>query len=97
MIRKMCGVKISDRKNTSELVVKRSGMRWMGHVLRREEDEPVKKAWDLHVDGIRTKGRPKVSWKDMVKKECRRVGLKEEDAQDRKKCGEGVSSWRESQ
>ena len=52
------------RKNTSELmerlgleetvvkVIKRSGLRWMGHVLRREDDEPVKRAWDLEVDGL---------------------------------------------
>ena len=45
---------MSDRKNTSELmerlgleatvmeVIKRCGLRWMGHVLRREDDEPVK-------------------------------------------------------
>ena len=64
MIRKMCGFKISDIKNTSELmerlgleetvveVIKRSGLRWMGHVLRREDDEPVKRAWDLEVDGL---------------------------------------------
>ena len=57
-------MKLSNRKNTSELmeslgleeavvkVVKRSGLRWMGYVLRREDDEPVKRVWDLEVDGI---------------------------------------------
>ena len=78
-------------------VVKRSSLRWMGHVLRREDDEPVKRAWDLEVDSIRGKGRPKITWKDMVKKESSKVGLNEEDARDRKKWKEGVSSWRESQ
>ena len=47
-VKKMCGVKVSDIKNTNELmkrlgleetvveVVKRSGLRWMGHVLGME-------------------------------------------------------------
>ena len=27
----------------------------MGHMLKREGNEPVKRAWDLEVDGIRGK------------------------------------------
>ena len=64
---------------------------------RREDDEPVKRAWDLKVNGIRGKGRPKIKWKDMVKKGSSKVDLKEEDAQNRKKWKEGMSSWCESQ
>ena len=41
-------------------VLKRSGLRWMGHVLRREDNEPVITAWDQEVDGIRGKGRSKI-------------------------------------
>ena len=48
----------------------------MGHLLRREGDEPVKKAWDLEVEGLRGKGRPKITWKVMVKKESSKVGVK---------------------
>ena len=59
MIQKVCGVKISDTKNTCKLmerlcleetvveVIQRSGLRWMGHVLRREDDEPVRREWDV--------------------------------------------------
>ena len=65
----------------------------MGHVLRREDDEPLKRAWDLEVDGTRGKGGPKISWKDVVEKESSNVGLNEEDAQDMVKWREGVSSW----
>ena len=61
-------------------VIKKSGLRWMGHVLRKEDNEPVKRAWDLEVDDIRGKGRPKIAWKDMVTKESCKVGLNEEDA-----------------
>ena len=55
-------------------VVKRSSSRWMGHVLRRDKDEPVKRAWNLEIAGEREKGRPKMTWKDMVKKESRKIG-----------------------
>ena len=47
----------------------------MGHVLRREDDETVKRVWDLEVDGIRGKGKPNISWKDLMKKESSKVGL----------------------
>ena len=53
----------------------------------------MKRAWDLVVHGIRGKGRPKIAWKDMVKKESSKVGLNKEDAQNKKKWKEGVSSW----
>ena len=92
----MCGVvKLADKKNTKELmerlglkepiveVVKRSSLRWMGHVLRRDKDEPVKRVWKLLVREI--KGETEY---DMVKKESRKIGLDKRDAQDRKK-------WRE--
>ena len=38
----------------------------------------------------------RITWKDMVKKESSKVGLNEEDAKDRKKWKEGLSSWPES-
>lgn len=37
------------------------------------------------MDGIRGKGRPKISRKDVVMKESSTVGLNEEDARDKKK------------
>ena len=52
----MCGVKLMDKKNTEESIVmlglketkdklaKANGVRWYGHVLRREEDDILRKA-----------------------------------------------------
>ena len=62
----------------------------MGHVLRRDKDEPVKRAWSLEISGKRERGRPKMTWKDMVK-----IGLDERHAQDRKKCRAGIATWKE--
>ena len=86
----MCGVKVSEWKITNELtkrlgleeivveVVKRSGLRWMGHVLGRENNEPVKRARDLELDGIRrrrkTRGFMKRNEEDAPDKKKWRVG-----------------------
>ena len=45
---------------------------------------------------IKGKERPKITWKDIMKKESSKVGLNK-DARNRKKWKEGVSSWCESQ
>ncbi len=89
MLRKICGVKLADRKSTDELierlglgetvveVVRRCGLRWMGHVLRRNTEDPIRRAWNIEVDGRRGRGRPKMTWKEGVSREARKIGLKE--------------------
>ena len=82
-------------KETIVEVVKRSSLRWMGHVLKRDKDEPVKRAWSLEISGKIERGRPKMTWKDMVKRESGKIGLVERDAQDRKKWRAGIVTWKE--
>jgi len=45
--------------------------------------DTIKMAWQLDEDVVRGRGRPKMTWKDNIKKEARKCGLKEEDAKDR--------------
>ena len=52
-------------------VEKSSGVRWMCHELRREDEEPVKRAGNLEVDGRTDRGRKNLAWKYMVKPESR--------------------------
>ena len=68
MVRRMCGVNLADRLNTLGLmerlgledsvleVVRRSGLWWLGHVLRREDDDPIKIVWRLDEDVMRGRG-----------------------------------------
>ena len=61
MVRPMCGVKLEDRKNMEELMemlglketldrmAKANGVRWYEHVIRRDDDNIVKKAMMLEV------------------------------------------------
>ena len=102
MVRSMCGVKLLDRKNAEELMKmlslketldrmeKANGVRWYGHVIRREDDNTLKKAMLMEVNGQRKRGRPKMTWKRQVEESVKKVGLKIEDAADRTGWREGV-------
>ena len=91
----MCGVKLVDRKNAEELMemfgmkqtldkmAKANGVRWNGHVIRREDDNILKKAMMVEVNGQRKRGRPKMTWKRQVEESVKKVGLKIEEAADR--------------
>jgi len=57
---------------------------WYGHVLR-EDDDWVKKCMVYEVEGPRPRGRPKRTWREVVKEECQAHKLNTEDAMDRSK------------
>jgi len=41
-------------------------MRWYGLVLRKEDDDWVKKCMEYEVEGPRPSGRPKRTWREVV-------------------------------
>ena len=67
-----------------------NAVRWYGHVLRSEDGHVLRKALEFEVEGRRKRGRPKRTWKKQVEEECRKVGLRKKDAQDRARWREGV-------
>ena len=76
-IRRRCGVTdIVDKMREARL-------RWFGHMLRREGDEPVKMALEMKVEGHRGRGRSRQRWMDCVRTDMELKGLKEEDAENR--------------
>jgi len=38
-------------------------MQWYGHVLRKEDNDWVKKCMEYEAEGSRTRGRPNRTWK----------------------------------
>ena len=98
----MCGVKLKDKKNTEELMAmlglretvdklaKANAVHWYGHVLRRDEDDVLKKALRLTVAGHRKQGRPRKTWRRQVEEKIRRIGLNKEDALNRARWRRGV-------
>ena len=102
MVRSMCGLKLVDRKNTQELMemlglkktldgmAKANGVRWYGHVIRREDDNILKKAMMMKVNGQRKRGRPKMTWKRQVEESVKKVRLKIKEAAGQTRWRKGV-------
>ena len=67
-----------------------NGVRWYGHVVRRDEENILKKAMMLQVNGQRKRGRPKQIWKRQVEESLKKIGMRVEEATDRARWREGV-------
>ena len=91
MVRWMCGVKLKDRLPSKELrerlgvddialILQQNRLRWYGHVLRKDDDDWVKKCMEYEVEDSRTRGRPKRTWKEVVQEDCQARKLNKEDA-----------------
>ena len=94
MVRWTCGVKLKDRLPSKEfrerlgvddiaLVLQQNRLRWYGHVLRKEDDDGVKKCMEYEVEGPRPRGRPKRTWREVVREDCHARKMNKEDAMDR--------------
>jgi len=99
MVRWMCGVKLKDKLPSKELrerervgiddialVLQQNRLRWYGHVLRKEDNDWVKKCIEYEVEGPRPRGRAKRTWREVVKEDCQARKLNTEDAMDRSQC-----------
>ena len=84
----MCGVKLKDRLPSKELR-ERLGVddialvlqqNRYGHVLRNDDDDWVKKCMEYEVEGLRPRGRPQKTWKEVVREDCQARKLNKEDA-----------------
>ena len=93
MVRWMYDVKEKDKVPSKELrkrlriddivlVLQQNRLRWYGHVLRKEDTDWVKKCMEYEVEGSRSRGRPKRTWKEVVQKDCQTHKLNGEDAMD---------------
>ena len=107
MLRMMCGVQLADGMITKKLMVRlgldstivevmrQGSLRWLGHVVRKEDEDCVKQAWRFEVEGSRERGRQRLTWKEMMENLCRGLGLVLKDGYDRVKWRERVRSWKE--
>jgi len=83
MVRWMCGVKqdkvpskgLRERLGLDDiiLVLQQNRLQWYGHVLRKEDNDWVKKCMEYEVEGARPKGRPKKTLRQIVEKTVRHV------------------------
>jgi len=93
MVRCMCGVKLKDRLPSKELherlgiddiaLVLQNRLLCYGHVLQKDDDYWMKKCMEYEVEGPRPRGRPKRTWREVVREDCKTHILNKEDAVDR--------------
>ena len=61
-------------KETIDRLATVNGVRWYGHVLRREDDSVLRVARNLKVSGERKRERLKKTGKKQVEKETEKIG-----------------------
>ena len=87
MMRPMCGISLKKHLPNEALkrrlgidcvfdLVRRSRLRWFGHIERKDDQQRVNKCMDFKVDGSAGKGKPRKSWLECVNDDMRKFGLK---------------------
>ena len=66
-------------------VMRHGGLRWFGHVERKEVDDWVSACRNLEVAGSRGRGNPRISWRARLDGNMKGMGLRPEMAMDREK------------
>ena len=65
------------QRSLTERLVRRR-LQWAGHVERMADDRQPKRAAELCEQGRRRLGRPRLRWKDCVKRDVRKAGEEED-------------------
>ena len=91
-LRSMCGISIRDRvrneevrkkvqvnEKLSERIDKRV-LTWFGHVERMNDGRMTKRVYKSEVSGTRLRGRPRLRWKDGVKRTMQSMNVSMKDA-----------------
>ena len=61
-------------------LLQQNRLQWYGHVLRKDDNDCVKKCMEFEVVGSRPRGRPKTTWLEVMQRHCQVRGLSREDA-----------------
>jgi len=63
------------------LIIKERRLRWLGHVLRMEDNRIPKQAMYWQADTKRKPGRPRQNWIDTIRQDLKSIGMTWEDAE----------------
>ena len=94
LIRWMCGISLKDRRTNEELrrlvgvehittFIRSGRLRWYGHVMRKGDEDWVKKCMEYRVEGRRPVGRPRKTWLESVEVDMAELEIDKEDVHDR--------------
>ena len=92
----MCGISLKDRRTNEELrrlvgvepittFIRSGRLRWYGHVMRKGDEDWVKKCMEYRVEGRRPVGRPRKTWLESVEVDMAELEIDKEDVHDRSK------------
>ena len=109
MLRWICGVSLLEHRTNEDIrkftktaniseKAREARLRWMGHVMRREEENSLKKTLMAKVVGKRSRGRQRLRWRDKVGRDMRDIGAAEGAWNDRARwkrlCRAADPTWR---
>ena len=83
-------------KETLDRMANANGVRWYGHVIRRDDDKTLKKAMMLEVNRQRKRGWPKMTWRRQMEESVKKVELKIKKAVDQTRRRKGVNTGADS-
>ena len=63
--------------------LKKSRLRWFGHVKRREQQNVCRRTLEMMPPGRRKRGRPKLRWMDCVRDDMKTIGVTENETSNR--------------
>ena len=67
------------------MVMRRGRLEWFGHIKRKVETENIRSVVEMKMEWKRPRGRPKLWWKDTVRRELKAWNIREEWATDRER------------
>ena len=76
--------------DTLDGLARASGVRWYGHVLRRDNGDILRRALNSELAGKRGRGQLNLTWRRQVEEYINQIRLKRKDAIDRVKWPNGV-------
>ena len=90
MIRWMCGISLKDRTTNEELIrlvgvepittfMRGGRLRWYGHVMRKGDEDWVKKCLGFRIEGKRPVGRPRKTWLESIEADMAELEIDKEE------------------
>lgn len=94
MLRWMAGIQMCERRKNEDIrkafglepisdVIRRSRLRWFGHVCRREPEHLTRACQAVDIEGHVPRGRPRLTWHAQVTADLRALNIAESAALDR--------------
>ena len=75
----------------SQFFIRSGRLRWYGHVMRKGDEDWMKKCMKFRVEGRRPVGRPRKTWLESVEVDMAELEIDKEDVHDRSKWRRNVN------